>query len=80
MRYHQSTEYRNADKKRMKEFIGLTSMSCEGRSFVIDERDARMIVANLRLKEYKQFKSIFQNKSFSSFRLLQDFEHRRGIK
>lgn len=80
MRYHRSSQYRNADATLMGQFVGLKSKSMfndEERPHTIDERDARLIVANLRKKEYPQFKSEFAQKSYAPFRLLQDFEYKR---
>ena len=76
MRYNHSSQFRNA--KGYHQFIGLKSKEYEGRSFVIDEHDAKMIVANLRKSEYGAFKREFKKKNYSSFSLLQDFEYKRN--
>jgi hypothetical protein len=81
MRYHRSKEYKHADSRKFGQFIGLKSAKWDDdRSFSIDERDARMIVANLRKREYENFKKEYPTRPVSPFRLLQDFEYRRKRK
>ena len=72
-RWERSQQYRSAKKEDIDKFVGLKSQPYEGRSFTIDESDARLIVANLKKSEYDDFKNKFKNKSASSFRLLQDY-------
>lgn len=76
MRYRRSIQYRTAKPEIYKKFIGLKSKPYEGRSFSIDEHDAKMIVANLPKRDYKSFARQFKLKPYSSFRLLQDFRGR----
>ena len=78
MRYKRSMQFRHADIEKMKQFVGLKSKAYEGRPFMIDEHDARMIVANLRKNEYSKFKSLYKSRPSSSFRILQDIEFERN--
>jgi len=72
-RWERSQQYRNAKQEDIDKFVGLKSKKYEGRSFTIDEKDARLIVANLKKEEYDDFKNKFKNGTVSEFRLLQDY-------
>lgn len=77
MRYKKSKQFRNAKPENYKQFVGLKSKKYEGKSFVIDEHDAKMISANIPKKDYSKFKKEFQSNTYSSFRVLQDFERNK---
>ena len=78
MRYNNSQQYKNANKSVVSNFLGLkSSPDRDGRYFTTDERDARLIAANLRKREYEQYKQQYQRQSASPFYVLQQFEYNR---
>jgi hypothetical protein len=73
MRFNNSKQYKNADPKLVKQFLGLKSKRYDGRPFVIDEGDARLIVANL--PKYGEFKRLYRKTPATALRVLQDIEY-----
>ncbi len=81
MKWEKSLEYRKADPEKMKKFIGLKNKVDErGYCSTIDEKKARLIVANLKPKEYDFFIKEFISNHYAVLYILQRIELNRVTK